>query len=771
MVQHLEQKIGYSTLLVLDDLYLADERLKSQVDSIVEVTNSSVRAILVTTRDKNTAWRFTPSNNWIEIPAMSFEQSKSLLLGHLATNLISDTSNSQGMIDLIASLEGLPLAITLAAKYMSLNNITIDVYLFWWRDATRRARLLGQNEVGAQAPLFDRISTTERAIRRQSERAQKLLLLMAIFHDNPVPELLLKDKDEDTLDFVEAMGLLQSAFLVSKVGGEACYTLHIIVKSVIRNELQATGNLHVFQELLLKRLMEHFPDQPSTLSEKLFPHAQVATEYSYSTDTLQLQCASLLQRMIVYALTCDRFVTLREMCEKSLQIRENTLGLDHLSTLESRSVLAVALQALGDFVRAQDLHEVVLSATERLLGRDHPLYLRRLRSKVVLYTDLIDYGYRPELLKETFWLSKLMLKLGLKILGDSHREFIMIQNDYANVLFLQAQFDAAKQHAEEALARSQTVFGYETVNSISIMRTLARIGLAYGTKDRSIAFLEKAFAIAAKLPGILTKVMIIGDLAYGRESHDQLEFALSMYYKALQSARDRNLDEIPGVLRIASRQALLLLRLGKTAEAALLHGKTIAVWCRLLGPTCAVASKLKQEFAKQRELTEHGSLRKLATEFVSNSVIATSEQDPVNKSPSMPIVSKQPELTKYSSEQEPATKPSPALEQVMSKQSLANKPPTPPIELEQSALSAWPSRTSPKSSVSSSRSQTNLVDPSIFEPSKASSLTTQPTTIATRATIQRTKKTSKRPDIHTPHRATINDDIVRHAVADSRYNQ
>jgi Tetratricopeptide repeat len=61
-----------------------------------------------------------------------------------------------------------------------------------------------------------------------------------------------------------------------------------------------------------------------------------------------------------------------EICEQAWQLWRDTLGDDHLYTLNSAHELALLLRALGEYERARDVDEDTLARFRRVLGDDHP---------------------------------------------------------------------------------------------------------------------------------------------------------------------------------------------------------------------------------------------------------------------------------------------------------------------------------------------------------------------------------------------------------------
>ncbi|MFJ9689285.1 tetratricopeptide repeat protein [Streptomyces bacillaris] len=83
-----------------------------------------------------------------------------------------------------------------------------------------------------------------------------------------------------------------------------------------------------------------------------------------------------------------------DLHQQVLTDTERTLGPDHPHTLTSRHNLAVALNDLGEHRQAADLHQQVLTDRERVLGPDHPDTLTSRNSLAIVRARLAQAGRR-----------------------------------------------------------------------------------------------------------------------------------------------------------------------------------------------------------------------------------------------------------------------------------------------------------------------------------------------------------------------------------------
>lgn len=634
------------SLIVLDDVYYADDRVTKLVNELSQLPNGSVRALLSTTRDRDVALRFTSPANHITLPALNASELKGLLRSNLASNLAPDPIREDDVAILVQQLAGNPLVILQAAVFVLSRNMMPNV-LELFLDPEIRGRILDTTADMIKPSISARIAVTRQSIRQRNTRADELLSLMAVFGKAPIVEDLLRARDEDDLDFQKAMGILHALFTISTC--ERNRIMHPIVQEVIMRQL-AARELHTFQVLALERLLQQYPEEPSEHSESLFDHAQTVTSYVFDEWRLQLERANLLQRMIKHAFKHDLFAVLLQMCSDSYEIRKGILGFEGLITLESGSSLAKVLQVQGRYEEASDLLEQTLLATERLVGPKHSLYVRTLRFKADLWRDLTEYKIDPKTSGESLALCQRVVDLSEETLGQEHPETIWAQSELAYMYYLQREVNLASDLSAQALRRTVETLGREHFLTRAITRDIAQIELTLGNTTKSIILLEEALTQSDNLPGELHKLTILGDLAHIRQARKEFQTAQQLYREAIDIARDKKLGDIPAVLRVAARCALFILQLGYSVEATAIHQEVVTHWGGLFGTTHPTTIAYVEELGKlySPELVSfynsaYGSVQ--ATRSGRESKLSTSKleasSDPEKRPPLMHISAQQ----------------------------------------------------------------------------------------------------------------------------------
>ncbi|CAH0017229.1 unnamed protein product [Clonostachys rhizophaga] len=158
--------------------------------------------ILVTSRSMDAAERLTGSSKTIlQIPAMDEEQALQLLRRKLENKVDEDAA-----VDLIHSLDRIPLAVNQAAAYINRRSprVTIRSYLGEFRKSEKRRNSLLRSDKGDLRRHSDVSNSvvvtwqvTFEQIRRDRPSAANLLSLMSYFQVQNIPESIVQGYNDD----------------------------------------------------------------------------------------------------------------------------------------------------------------------------------------------------------------------------------------------------------------------------------------------------------------------------------------------------------------------------------------------------------------------------------------------------------------------------------------------------------------------------------------------------------------------------------------------
>ncbi|RDW82157.1 hypothetical protein BP6252_03269 [Coleophoma cylindrospora] len=237
----------------------------SLADYLPQSQNGS---IVITSRRRDVAFRLTGRNSDIvTIKEMDQDHALALLYKKLQGN--SDTADA---IQLVQTLDYMPLAITQAAAYIGQNTprINLSKYLHILRASDKGRASLLKKDVGdprRDGKASNSIMTTwqisfEYILREQSSAA-RLLSFMSLFDREGIPEALLRqvyEEDSDTeADFEDDISTLTSYSLVTvNVEGDE-FEMHRLVQYSMKKWLEQHNKLEYWKEKYIEIMGNAFP--------------------------------------------------------------------------------------------------------------------------------------------------------------------------------------------------------------------------------------------------------------------------------------------------------------------------------------------------------------------------------------------------------------------------------------------------------------------------------------------------------------------------------
>ncbi|MCJ1418783.1 hypothetical protein MMC32_005134 [Xylographa parallela] len=339
----------------------------------------SMGSILVTSRNRQAAFRLTDRiEHVIDILPMDQDDAKLLLCKRLP----NDNSSEDDTIALIETLERLPLAITQAAAYISVRGkiMTIAKYTAYVRQNEgilfadmgdlRRDPSVPNSVLISWQMSFDQI-------RRTHPRAAELLSLASVLDRQNIPGFLF-DKNENRLDFEDALAPLIDFALITFEGGNECFGMHRLVQLATRNWMQIHDEITKWQEEAIILLSESFTNgeyENWEICTVLLPHAEVVLGYQYSKQQHFLRQADVLDDIASYLLVQGRFDMALNRSQRALSTRRQLLSEEDVPMAGSMALIAWSLLGQGKYEEAEAMHRKSLLLASEILGTEHPVTL------------------------------------------------------------------------------------------------------------------------------------------------------------------------------------------------------------------------------------------------------------------------------------------------------------------------------------------------------------------------------------------------------------
>lgn len=241
------------------------------------------------------------------------------------------------------------MAITQAGSYIAnrLPLITVATYLRLFHQSEAKQTRLLQSEDSTDlrrdpSIRYSVITTWQLSfeqIRQEWPASTDLLALMSMFDRQGIPEILVRDSDQDELDFHDALAPLLSYSLVRLEIDEGLFDMHRLVQLSVRAWLETHQQLHSWQKKSRAIMARVFLDgtyENWTKYGMLLAHAK-----SVLTSIDDVDYDDMLNIVIV-STNCGWFLgdqgaygEADSMYRLALEVQEMVLGHHHPSTLGS----------------------------------------------------------------------------------------------------------------------------------------------------------------------------------------------------------------------------------------------------------------------------------------------------------------------------------------------------------------------------------------------------------------------------------------------------
>ena len=431
---------------------------------------------LITTRDERLGKRLAGIHASVVVNPMSPQEARYLL-----EKWQMDPSGSSGddpSMRLLEALGYVPLAITQAAAFISENHISLTQYLEMFHKSDSDVQDLLNEDLGDRrrdAQGHNSIIKTWKMsfdlISKQMPRAAEMLSLMAVLDRQGIPESLLRQEADRNIDFITALGTLRAFSLVSPGIEGAGYEIHRLVQLATQKWLEIQGNIGVWQEKALLVVAKMFPQgnfENWKTCESLLPHAQKVIQNVDVTKKYPLKFSSFLSRMArfnteqgQYEIACARY-------SAAMDVREQTFGMDHKSTLNSMNNLAITYVKQKRLEEAERLFTQVSEARTRMLGAEHP-------DTVIVMSNLAYVYSQRSRWEEAEKLAMQVLEAQKGALGAEHPKTLNTMSILAMTYDKNGRLEEAEKLQLQVLEIRKRVLGVQHPLTLSSIQYLAVI--------------------------------------------------------------------------------------------------------------------------------------------------------------------------------------------------------------------------------------------------------------------------------------------------------
>ncbi|KAH7111330.1 hypothetical protein B0J11DRAFT_619915 [Dendryphion nanum] len=464
--------------------------------------------------------------------------------------------------ELLALLDGLPLALAQAAAYMSENVTGFETYTRLYKEQWRE---LMEEQNSRKAPLRNytngSVATTWMisfaAVRSRSEAAANLLLLWAHLDNRSLWYGLLAAASRSSaiaaeqmsiwigeiahreMDFIKAIAVLRSYSLVEDMEDQSGYATHPVVHQWalhIQDENQRAALSWVAVTAVgLAVPMNDTKDYWETQA-RLLPHAGACEvtikkgigdrfEEQKEVDVLLWAMHGLGN---LYA-DLGKLDKAEEMYQHALRGKEKAWGPEHTSILDTVNNLDLLYAKLGKLDKAEEMYQHALRGKEKAWGLEHTSTLDTVNDLGLLYAKLGKLDKAEEMYQHA-------LRGKEKAWGPEHTSTLSTVNNLGNLYAELGRLDKAEEMYQRALRGKEKAWGPEhtsildTVNNLgNLYAKLGRLDKAKEMYQRALRGMEKAWGL--EHTSTLSTVNNLGNLYADLGKLDKAE---EMYQRALR---------------------------------------------------------------------------------------------------------------------------------------------------------------------------------------------------------------------------------------------
>ncbi len=451
---------------------------------------------------------------------------------------------------IVAALDGLPLALDQAGAYIEETRCGLPAYLALYQ--THRRSLLsrrGKLPTGHPEPVTTTWSLSFRRVAAADTAAEELLYSLAFFSPEAIAEeMVINGAVElgptlgpviaDPLNFNDSIELLLHYSLIRRSAEEKLLSIHRLVQAVLRDGMDMELK-RMWAERTIRAVNRAFPEVEQTTWDecrRCRPHALLCSAYMTDYQLAFPEAASLLNKtaaylidhaqykeaepLLIQALAIleqslddahpDRARTLNDLgslyliqgryreaeplLQKAQRIRQQMLGSDNPDTATSLTSLAQLYHAQGRYGDAERLYGEAMEIRQRKLEPGHPDFARSLSNLAKLYTDQGKYHQAEALYIE----ARQILEPAL---GKQHLDVANLLNNLALVYRKKGEYEKAEELYVDALRIQELIWGDEHPDVAETRNNVARLFRAQGRYEEAEPIYLRALRIREDIFG------------------------------------------------------------------------------------------------------------------------------------------------------------------------------------------------------------------------------------------------------------------------------
>jgi tetratricopeptide (TPR) repeat protein len=465
--------------------------------------------LLITTRRQS--WKTGSGVRLLPLTSLTDEASLSLLLGPRAierdrsiADLLADQGEAEAAQDIVRELGGLPLALTLAGRYLAECSMTLARYLEQLRTESINHHSLNAELVeglpsGQRASIVASFALSYQRLGNDptDHLARTIWLSAAQLAPEPIlDEVLIRAAELEPTDDTQRERGEQALRRLRELGlieySDGSHRLHRLLRAYAR--IVTDDPLADW-----RRAVRGLGQTVQQLDEKLELSARPFLEHIRQLLDVRVanrdrDQADLLHAAGLIMYQDDDYPTARQYLQEALAIKEAVLGRRHRSTAVTLQVLGDVAYAEGDYPTARQYLQEALAIKEAVLGRRHRETAVILHGLGSVASAEGDYPTARQ-----YWQEALAIKEA--VLGRRHRSTAVTLHGLGSVAYAEGDYPTARQYWQEALAIKEAVLGRRHRETALTLHGLGSVASAEGDYPTARQYLQEALAIKEAVLG------------------------------------------------------------------------------------------------------------------------------------------------------------------------------------------------------------------------------------------------------------------------------
>ncbi|HEU5378360.1 MAG TPA: FxSxx-COOH system tetratricopeptide repeat protein, partial [Ktedonobacteraceae bacterium] len=553
-------------------------------------------ALLLTTRRQAVGTLARP----LALPPMSEEEGINLLLARSGLSslhspeipLSQNAATIAQAAELVRFLEGLPLALDQAGSYLQETGCQFADYLQRCHEQ-HREMLARRGLHGGSHPasVTTTVTLSAEQVAREHPAASDLLRLCAFLHADAIPEEMLVAGSPylgpvlgpavaDPYQFDLMLAALRGASLVNRQGEQKTLSVHRLVQSVLRDQMQP-AEIRLWHERVALMLNAAFPCvtfDTWVQCERQVAHVLVNLPFLEQRESPLPEASELLFRAGSYLLARGRLAAAEPLLQRAVALQEQAPGADARTLCERLEKLAELHWMQGKYALAEQLLQQALTLDEQEPGSAHPRIAGALNILGELYWMQGKYEQAESVHLRA-------LRVQEQALAPSFARISETLHNLGVLYYSQGKYEQAEALYQRALVMREEHLGAEHPETAGSLNAL---GLLYWSEEKyeqAEPVLKRALEIREKQlgadhPDIGASLNNLAALYRAQGKYEQAE---NLYQRALLVHEEQLGPEHPDTAASLNNLADLYRTQGKDEQAEALHLRALAIREQQLG--------------------------------------------------------------------------------------------------------------------------------------------------------------------------------------------